>query len=58
MNRHQLEILCAVAEHQSFSKAAAELYLTQSPVSMQIKQLEEELEIPLLDSFLIKSPRR
>ena len=51
MNRHQLEILCAVAERQSFSKAAAERYLTQSPVSMQIKQLEEELEIPLLDIF-------
>ncbi len=51
MNRHQLEILRALAEHQSFSKAAAELYLTQSPVSMQIKQLEEELEIPLLDIF-------
>ena len=34
MNRHQLEILCVVAAHQSFSKAAAELYLTQSPVSM------------------------
>ena len=51
MNRRQLENLCAVAEHQSFSKAATERYLTQSPVSMQIKLLEEELEIPLLDIF-------
>ncbi|MBI1928417.1 LysR family transcriptional regulator [Candidatus Poribacteria bacterium] len=49
MNLHQLEIFLAVARHQHFSKAAAELYLTQSAVSMQIKQLEEELGVPLFD---------
>ena len=49
MNLHQLEIFLAVARHRHFSKAAAELDLTQSAVSMQIKQLEEELGVPLFD---------
>ena len=49
MNLHQLEIFLAVARHQHFSRAAAELHLTQSAVSMQIKQLEEELGVLLFD---------
>ena len=49
MNLHQLEIFLAVARHRHFSKAAAELGLTQSAVSMQIKQLEETLGVPLFD---------
>ena len=45
----QLEILDAVARNASFSRASAELHLTQPAVSMQIKQLEEALGLPLFE---------
>lgn len=45
----QLEILDAVARNESFSRASAELHLTQPAVSMQIKQLEGTLGIPLFE---------
>ena len=37
----------AAARHLSFTKAGAELHLTQSAVSRQIKELEEQLGAPL-----------
>jgi LysR family transcriptional regulator, glycine cleavage system transcriptional activator len=37
----------AAARHLSFTKAAAELFLTQSAVSRQIKELEEQLGVAL-----------
>ena len=37
----------AAARHLSFTKAGEELYLTQSAVSRQIKELEEQLGVPL-----------
>src|SRR3970040_3195329 len=37
----------AAARHLSFTKAGEELYLTQSAVSRQIKELEEELGVAL-----------
>ena len=45
----QLDILEAVARCGSFSRASAELHLTQPAVSMQIKQLESSLGIPLFE---------
>lgn len=45
----QLEILSAVARCRSFSRASNELHLSQPAVSMQIKQLETSLEIPLFE---------
>lgn len=45
----QLEILEAVARCGSFSRASAELHLTQPAVSMQIKQLEEALGLALFE---------
>jgi len=45
----QLEILSAVARCRSFSRASTELHLTQPAVSMQIKQLEAVLGIPLFE---------
>jgi LysR family transcriptional regulator, low CO2-responsive transcriptional regulator len=47
----QLEIFCAVTHHLSFVRASEELHLSQPAVSMQIKQLEEALGLPLLDRF-------
>lgn len=45
----QLDILEAVARCGSFSRASAELHLTQPAVSMQIKQLESALDMPLFE---------
>jgi molybdate transport repressor ModE-like protein len=45
----QLEILEAVARHGSFSRASKDVHLTQPAVSMQIKQLEESLGLPLFE---------
>ncbi|HSH84620.1 MAG TPA: LysR family transcriptional regulator [Guyparkeria sp.] len=45
----QLEILTAVARHGSFSRASKDVHLTQPAVSMQIKQLEESLGLPLFE---------
>ncbi len=42
-----LECFVAVAERRSFSRAAAALNRTQSAVSMQIKRLEERLQVSL-----------
>lgn len=45
----QLEYLLAVANCGSFSAAAEKCFVTQPSLSMQIKNLEEELGIVLLD---------
>ncbi|TAM47224.1 MAG: LysR family transcriptional regulator [Gammaproteobacteria bacterium] len=45
----QLDILEAVARCGNFSRASAELHLTQPAVSMQIKQLERALGLPLFE---------
>lgn len=45
----QLQILSAVARCKSFSRASAELHLTQPAVSMQVKQLEATLGTPLFE---------
>lgn len=45
----QLRAFVAVAEHASFTVGARELHLTQSAVSMLVRQLESELGLPLFD---------
>ncbi len=45
--RH-LRYFAAVAAHGSFSRAAHNLHLTQPALSRQVKDLEEELGVPLL----------
>ncbi|RMH61081.1 MAG: LysR family transcriptional regulator [Zetaproteobacteria bacterium] len=45
----QLQIFRVVAEQQSYTRAAKALYLTQPAVSMQIKQLEAEIGMPVFD---------
>ena len=47
----QLRVFEAVATHLSFTKAAEELYLSQPAVSMQIKQLEENVGLPLFEKL-------
>ena len=45
----QLRIFESVARHSSMSRAAEELHLTQPAISMQVKQLEEQIGVPLLE---------
>jgi DNA-binding transcriptional LysR family regulator len=49
VNFHQLEIFYAVVQRQSITAAAADLHLTQPAVSLQIKALEKDLGLPLLE---------
>ena len=45
----QLQIFDAVMRRQSFTRAADVLHLTQPAVSMQMRQLEEQVGVPLFD---------
>ncbi|GMQ75211.1 MAG: LysR family transcriptional regulator [Gammaproteobacteria bacterium] len=45
----QLKVFAAVARHLSFTRAAEELYLTQPAVSMQVKQMESVIGLPLFE---------
>lgn len=45
----QLRAFCAAARHRSFAKAAEELHLTPPAITMQIKELESIVGLPLFD---------
>ena len=47
----QLQVFEAVARHLSFTHAAEELFLTQPAVSMQVKQLESAVGLPLYEQL-------
>lgn len=47
----QLKVFDAVARHKSYTRAAQELFLSQPAVSMQIKQLEENIGLPLFEQL-------
>ncbi len=49
MDINQLEVLIAVAQEQSFSRAAESLHRTQPAVSQAIRRLEDEVGEPLFD---------
>lgn len=49
MDLHQLYIFTKVVEHKSFSKAAEEIFLSQSTVSSHIQSLEKTLNVTLFD---------
>ncbi len=47
----QLQVFEKVAGHLNFSRAAEELYLSQPAVSMQVKQLEKIIGLPLFEQM-------
>lgn len=46
---HQLKVFLAVVNNQSVTKASEELFLTQPAVSIQLKKLQDQFEIPLTE---------
>ncbi len=46
---HQLQIFLKIVETRSITKAAEELNLTQPAVSIQLKKLQEQFDIPLTE---------
>jgi DNA-binding transcriptional LysR family regulator len=54
MEIRQLRALAAIAEARTFTAAAVRMHVTQAAVSMQIRQLEEEVGLPLF----VRTPRR
>lgn len=47
----QLKVFEAVARHLNYTRAAEEFFLTQPAVSMQVKQLEEQLGLALFEQL-------
>lgn len=54
MEIRQLRAFAAIAETRTFTAAAQRVHVTQAAISMQIRQLENEVGIPLF----IRTPRR
>lgn len=49
LNLHQLRMFKAVVEHQGFTRAAEHLFVTQSAVSKSVRELEHQLDLPLIE---------
>lgn len=47
----QLRLFEAVARHGSYTRAAAEMHLSQPAVHIQVKRLEESVGLPLIESL-------
>ncbi len=46
---HQLKVFLTIAQHQSITRAAEALHLTQPAVSIQLKNLQDQIAIPLTE---------
>ena len=54
MDLKQLGYFIAIVEEGSISAAAKQLHISQPPLSAQLRRLEEELGVPLIE----RGPRR
>jgi LysR family hydrogen peroxide-inducible transcriptional activator len=54
MNLRDLRYLVALADHRHFGRAAAASFVSQPTLSTQIRKLEEELGVPLVE----RAPRK
>jgi LysR family hydrogen peroxide-inducible transcriptional activator len=54
MNLRDLRYLVALADHRHFGRAAAACFVSQPTLSTQIRKLEDEFEVPLVE----RAPRR
>ncbi|MCR6686278.1 DNA-binding transcriptional regulator OxyR [Pseudoxanthomonas sp.] len=54
MNLRDLKYLVALADHRHFGRAAAACYVSQPTLSTQIRKLEDELGVPLVE----RAPRK
>jgi len=54
VNLRDLKYLVALAEHKHFGRAAAACFVSQPTLSTQIRKLEEELGVPLVE----RAPRK
>ena len=46
---HQLQVFLKVTETKSITKAAEQLYLTQPAVSIQLRNFQDQFDIPLTE---------
>jgi len=49
MNQKQLEIFTKLAYNLNFTRTAEQLYLSQTTITLQLKNLEEELQVQLFE---------
>ena len=49
LNLHLLRVFVTVVEQQGFSRAAETMFITQSAVSKAVRELEHQLDLPLID---------
>ncbi len=48
---HQLKIFLEVVRYENITKAAEEMYMTQPALSIQIKNLQKQFDIPLVEKI-------
>ena len=48
---HQLQVLLEVSKQGGITKAAAEMYVTQPAISIQLKNLQAQFDIPLIEKI-------
>ena len=48
MELRHLRYFCAVAEEKNMTRAAEKIFMAQPPLTRQIKQLEEEIGVQLI----------
>ena len=46
---HQLNIFLEVARHESITRAAEEMYMTQPALSIQLKNFQQQFSVPLIE---------